>query len=139
MFAWHADLWLDRVPRLPGTDPDALTLPANAGMDDFFDALAGSGSSIEKLLGVYRVLVPDLVAAYSQDLDATDEITDAPTARVLELVLRDHVDCAREGEALIRSLVGSTELETRAVAHESRLAAMLAAAGGVAGPTTSVN
>src|ERR687885_366763 len=40
-------------------------------------------SPIDRLVSVYRVLEPHLVSTYAYHADATDPLTDAPTARLL--------------------------------------------------------
>ena len=44
--------------------------------------------TIEKLVGVYRVLIPHKIAAYTYHRNATSEITDMPTVRILDFILR---------------------------------------------------
>ena len=41
------------------------------------------GSTIERLVAVYRVLEPHLVSTYAYHADATDPLADAPTVRLL--------------------------------------------------------
>jgi hypothetical protein len=137
--AWHAALWQQRLPVLPDHAPDRMIAPPNDELVAFVDALSapeGGERTIEKLVGVYRVLLPHMVAAYSLHLAHTSRHTDAPTVRALTLVLRDEDEDLQGGEALIRDLIESAELADRAAAHHSRLAQLLTAAGGVAGPGT---
>src|SRR4029078_9705070 len=92
--------------------------------------------TIEKLVGVYRVLIPHKIAAYTYQLNNTSTITDAPTIRSLKFALQDEFEDWRDGEMLIQSLIESDEEVDRAAAHQSRLEKMLLAAGGIAGPGT---
>src|SRR6187397_1252259 len=58
--AWHADLWNKRLPELREMNTDRLTLPAE-GMEAFIAAMTepeAQEQTIEKLVGVYRVLIP---------------------------------------------------------------------------------
>src|SRR5437588_616651 len=90
--AWHADLWHKRLPELREMNPDRLTQPANDAMVQFMEAMTAPeapGETIEKLVGVYRVLIPHKVAAYTFHLNATSTITDAPTIRWLKFILQD--------------------------------------------------
>ena len=50
---------------------------------------AGPAAAPTDVDAVYRVTVPELVAELSRWRAATDERIDAPTARVLDLVLAD--------------------------------------------------
>ena len=66
--AWHAELWHKRLPELREMNPDRLTLPANDAMVRFIDAMTepeAPDQTIEKLVGVYRVLIPRFIAAYT--------------------------------------------------------------------------
>ena len=90
--------------------------------------------TIEKLVGVYRVLIPHKIAAYTYHLNNTSTITDAPTIRSLKLILNDEFEDWRDGEMLIQSLVETPEEVERAAAHQVSLEKLLLAAGGIAGP-----
>jgi hypothetical protein len=109
-----------------GRKPDGDS-PEGAGLE-------GSVATIEKLVGVYRVLLPHLVAAYSYHLELASPLADAPTIRALELVLRDELEDWRDGELVLQWLVGTPEQLERASARRARMEAELLRAGGVAGP-----
>jgi hypothetical protein len=135
--AWHADLWNKRLPELREMNPDRLTVPANDELVSFVDAMTepeAPEQTIEKLVGVYRVLIPHKVAAYTYHLNNTSRITDAPTIRSIKFILQDEIEDWRDGEMLLQSLVGTEEEADRAGAHQTRLEKLMLAAGGVAGP-----
>jgi hypothetical protein len=134
--AWHAELWHKRLPELREMNPDRLTLPANDDVVAFMDAMTEPEApelTIEKLVGVYRVLIPHKIAAYTFHLNNTSQITDAPTIRSLKFVLQDEFDDWRDGEMLIQSLIETDDDVDRAVAHQARLEKILVRAGGIAG------
>lgn len=135
--AWHAELWRKRLPELREMNPDRLTVPANDEVVAFMDAVTapeGPGETIEKLVGVYRVLIPHKIAAYTYHLNNTSTITDAPTIRSLTFALGDEFDDWRDGEMLIQSLLETQEEVERAAAHQARLETLVMRAGGIAGP-----
>jgi hypothetical protein len=135
--AWHSELWHQRLPELREMDPERLTAPANEGVAAFMAAVAepeAAGATIEKLVGVYRVLIPHKVAAYTFHLNHTSGITDGPTIRALRFILADEAEDWRDGEMLIQSLLGTSEEVERASRHQARLESLLVAAGGIAGP-----
>ena len=70
--------------------------------------------TIEKLVGVYRVLIPHIIAAYTYHLNNTSTITDAPTIRSLKFILQDEFDDWRDGEMLLQSLIETAEEVERA-------------------------
>lgn len=137
--AWHAELWDKRLPELREMNTERLNVPANAELDAFFAAMTepeGKHETIEKLVGVYRVLIPHKIAAYTFHLNNTSTITDAPTIRSLKHALDDEVADWRDGEMLIQSLIATDDDVQRAAAHQSKLESLMVAAGGIVGPTS---
>ena len=81
--AWHAELWDKRLPELREMNTTRLTVPANGAMAEFMESIREPEApdlTIEKLVGVYRVLIPRKIAAYTYHLNATSRITDADAA-----------------------------------------------------------
>ncbi|HUQ39144.1 MAG TPA: hypothetical protein VM030_03245 [Acidimicrobiales bacterium] len=137
--AWHAELWHKRLPELREMNPDRLTVPPNPEMEEFVAALTEPEApehTIEKLVGVYRVLIPHKIAAYTYHLNNTSTITDAPTIRSLRFALHDEVEDWRDGEMIIQSLLETDDEVERAAAHQRKLESILVRAGGITGPGT---
>ena len=137
--AWHAELWNKRLPELREMNTERLTEPPNDEMVAFVDAVREPEApelTIEKLVGVYRVLIPRKIAAYTFHLNATSRITDAPTMRSLKFILQDEFDDWREGEMLLQSLITSPAEVERAASRQRELEQLIVAAGGVTGPGT---
>jgi hypothetical protein len=135
--AWHAELWHKRLPELREMNPERLTQPPNDEMVAFVDAMTepeAPDQTIEKLVGVFRVLLPHKIAAYTYHLNSTSTITDAPTQRSLRFALADEFEDWRDGEMLIQSLLETEEEVQRAAAHQARLETLMIKAGGIAGP-----
>jgi hypothetical protein len=135
--AWHAELWHKRLPELREMNPDRLTVPANDAMVRFIDAMTepeAPEQTIEKLVGVYRVLIPHFISAYTYHMNNTSEITDMPTIRSIKFILQDEFDDWRDGEMLLQSLISSPEEADRAAAHQARLEKIMIEAGGITGP-----
>ena len=83
-------------------------------MERFIEAMTEPEApelTIEKLVGVYRVLIPRFIAAYTYHRNNTSEITDAPTIRSINFILQDEFDDWRDGEMLLQSLI--TTLDAR--------------------------
>lgn len=127
--AWHAELWHKCLPEGTGlASPEELTVPADDGLVAFVEALGKPEApelTIEKLTGVYRVLVPHMVTAYSRHLEAASPATDGPVIRALQLILRDELDDWRAGEMLLQSLLRSAENVERAASHQATLEKLL--------------
>ena len=137
--AWHSELWHKRLPELREMNPDRLTQPPNDAMVEFVEAMTdaeGEEKTLEKLVGVYRVLIPHKVAAYTFHLNATSTITDAPTIRWLKFILEDEMEDWRDGEMMLQSLIRTPADVDRAAARARELEALIVAAGGIAGPGT---
>ncbi len=121
--AWHAELWNKRLPELREMNTERLTEPPNDAMVAFTDAVRDPEApelTIEKLVGVYRVLIPRKIAAYTFHLNATSRITDAPTMRSLKFILQDEFEDWREGEMLLQSLISTPEEVDRAANRPTR-------------------
>jgi hypothetical protein len=135
--AWHAELWTKRLPELREMNVDRMTVPANDELVAFIDAVREPEApelTIEKLVGVYRVLIPRKIAAYTFHLNGTSEITDAPTIRSLKFALQDELEDWRDGEMLIQSLIDSADTAERAARRQAELEQLMVRAGGIAGP-----
>ena len=90
--------------------------------------------TIEKLVGVYRVLIPRFIAVYTYHLNGTSTITDAPTIRSLKFILQDEFEDWRDGEMLLQSLIETDDEVQRAADHQAKLEKLMLKAGGIAGP-----
>ncbi len=135
--AWHAELWHKRLPELREMNPERLTNPATDEMVTVMAALpdpTDPSMTIEKLVGVYRVLVPHLMAAYTYHRNNTSTITDAPTIRSLDFAIADDIADWRDGEMLLQSMILTADDVERAARHQAKLETLLVAAGGVTGP-----
>ncbi len=132
--AQHADLLGKRLPELRGQAQ--VSEPANAAFVAFMDALEEPerpSQTVERLVGVYRVLKPHLIASYEAHLRRVNEVYEPPTARILARLSDDERRHVEAGGIILRHLVTSPLLEARARAWQARLSDLLAAAGGVTG------
>jgi hypothetical protein len=90
-------------------------------------------ATIERLVAVYRVLEPHLVSTYAYHADATDQLADAPTVRLLRHLAALDQSHVAWGQAVLDSLAQSSEDRRRALAVQADLEARLVACGGVTG------
>ncbi len=128
--AWHAELWRGHVPEVAGVDAEALVTPASEGMAGAVAALAEAPSTLERLAGLYRVVLPRVVTATAGRLAAASPVADAALARSLRFVLADDLDEWRDGEGLLQSLIGGPGDVDLASAHAARLEKTIVAGGG---------
>lgn len=129
-YAWHAELFRERLPELREWPRDEFVVPSPAG-EAAIDALRSLGSSpVERAAGLYRGLSPRLLTAYDVLLGQAVPVTDAPLIRTLQLVARDARDDGTAGEtALQRLLVGPEELDEAMTAAGSVERAIVVAGG----------
>jgi hypothetical protein len=135
--AWHAELWTKRLPELRQMNAERMTVPANDEMVAFMNAVTEPEApelTIEKLVGVYRVLIPRTIAAYTYHLNGTSAITDSPTQRSLRHALQDEYEGWCDGEMLLQSLIDTSEKVERATRRQGELEQLITAAGGISGP-----
>ena len=116
--AWHAALFAEQVPVVPGAEAAGPGPGALAALD----ALAGLEGAPARLAGLARVVLPRAVAGYRRHLTAARGPSAAPVARALRLVVRDEVEALLQAEALLEALLAADG------------AAALEAAGALEGP-----
>jgi len=129
---WHAGLWAERLPSLHDVDPASWVAPA-PGVEAAVDRIATADGTIERLVGVHRVVLPRLAAAHAEHLDACSPVADGPTIRTLRLVLQDEWEDQRAGEHLLQRILRSRDDVERAAAHQASVEALLVAGGPVLG------
>ena len=115
-FAWHAELWAERLPSQPSTSLDAARAahPPVLGEPSRFDesiihsvdTLAVATDTIERLVGIYQLVLPRLLATFESLRSTVDPRVDGPTARALDLVTRDVTMALAEGTDLLNRLRG---------------------------------
>lgn len=136
--AFHVDLWRKRLPELGASyDEGAGTAHDQApdALVGFVEALAEpaeADQTIEKLTGVYRVVLPGLALAYEYHSGHASPVADGATIRPLGFCLIDIAADWREGEAMLQSLLVDEGTVDRSCAHQARLSKLLIGAGGLA-------
>lgn len=115
---WHATLWGERLPTLHHVDPASWVAPA-PGMEAAMDWLAGVTGTIERLVGVSRVLLPRMSAGHTRHLDAASPVADGPTIRTLRQVLSDETQDQQTGLHLLDGLAVTPADIDRATAFQA--------------------
>src|SRR5712692_426482 len=95
--AQHADLWGKRLPELRARAQGEPPSEGFAHLVDLIEGLQARHESVARVVAVYRVLKPHLVAAYQTHLAESNPIYEPPTRRILIRCLeeeRRHVAAA---------------------------------------------
>ena len=121
--SWHADLWAGRFPAIPDLEIGDATDGAAERFAAVRDAFATAAADTERIRLLAADLLPQLEETLMAHRAAVVPEIDAPTARVLDLVLDD----VRRDAAMARQLVPSTDATGT---DEQRPALDLAAAFG---------
>ena len=132
--AQHADAFGKRLPELRA--PAQTSEPANPAFAAFMDALESPETphqTVERLVGVYRVLKPHLLATYERHLALANAVYEPPTRRILARCIEDERRHIAAGETIIRHLARTPVLTERAAAWQGRLEELLRDAAGVTG------
>ncbi len=116
--------------RSPAPRMDVTCDPA---LDRFFDELLTARDSIEKIVGLYGVLKPALLAAYRQHYAAINPVADYPTRYMLKHILVDEEETVLWGEQAVAVALQTPEAREGASVWSEHLAVFLAAAGGIGG------
>src|SRR2546429_429523 len=89
--------------------------------------------TVERLVGIYRVVKPHLVSHYSAHIAAANPVYEPPTLRILTQLVDDEKRHVERGSVLLNDLLDSPEKHQRAAAWQGHLEELLAVAGGVTG------
>ena len=102
-------------------------------LERFANEMTNPTDPAERAAGAFRVVRPALLAAYRRHLAETDEVSDGPTATVLERLIAMAEDHLAWGEELLAELTATPAAAERARAWERHLRAALDAIGGARG------
>jgi hypothetical protein len=89
--------------------------------------------TIERLVGIYRVLKPHLISHYSSHLTAMNPVYEPPTLRILQRLVEEEKAHVERGSVLLNELLDAKEKHERAANWQSHLEGLLGASGGVTG------
>ena len=135
--AQAADVLGKRLPELrAGSNVATASQPANQGFADLIQEIARPDlppQTIEKLAGVFDVLVPHLIEVYEETMRSTDQICDAPTIELLEDVTRKLRQQVAWGSEVLDRLCDQDEKRERRRARAREVHRRLEACGGVTG------
>jgi hypothetical protein len=132
--ALHADALGKRLGEL--RSHAQVSRPPNEAFVTFISAIEDKEQwedTIERLVGIYRVLKPHLLAHYSAHVTAANPVYEPPTLRILAHLVEDEKRHIERGLILLDNLLDTTEKHRRASGWQAQLEGLLAASGGVTG------
>jgi hypothetical protein len=137
--------WLgQRLPEVRVTDEMELDVPPtirwsnkaeppNEQFLKFVEAMQLQGDQLLRLVGLYRVLKTHLCVYYRHHAQATDQVCDAPTVRILNHILLEEEQHVRWGQAIYEELADTPEKRRTALQWQMELEDLLVTSGGVTG------
>ncbi|MCS5636597.1 MAG: hypothetical protein NZ990_08765 [Myxococcota bacterium] len=135
--ALAADEFGKRLPELRcGRKSVDASEASNNAFADLIQAIAEPESpdlTIEKITGLFDVLIPHLVEVYELHNRETDAICDAPTIEILEDIVRHKRQHIQWGQEVLDTLCDSDELKQRRRDRADHIASLLTSSGGVTG------
>ncbi len=133
---FHAEVLRQRVADASGSAGDAVEDADVAAFLDEVGAPKDAAQSVELLTGVYRVLLPRTVTAYTYFLTALGADAADADERWYGLILKDLQDALRDGELLLQTLLleGGEAAVQRAADRRAQLETLILKAGGIVGP-----
>lgn len=113
------------VPRM-----DVCPDPA---IDRFFAELLTARDTVEKIVGLYGVLKPALLAAYRTHFQKSNPVIDHPTRRMIKHILIEEEEMMEWGERAVTAVTQSPAAQTQANQWQNHLNAYLQNMGGIMG------
>ena len=132
--AQQCDAFGQRLPELRSRAH--VSEAANPAIVTFMDAVEeaeGPDQTVERLVGVYGVLKPHLLATYREHLARANPVYEPPTRRILARCIDDEERHIAAGDTIVRYLAAGPRVTERVSARRRQLEGLLAAAGGVTG------
>jgi hypothetical protein len=107
--------------------------PPNEAFLKFVEEMQLQDDELLRVAGLYRVFKTHLCVYYRHHVQVTDQVSDAPTVRILRHILLEEEDHLKWGQAIYEELADTPEKRRVALEWQSHLEQLLAASGGVTG------
>ena len=132
--AQQCDAFGQRLPELRSrAHVSEAANPAVAAFMDSLEDAEGADQTVERLVGVYGVLKPHLLATYRDHLARANPVYEPPTRRILARCIDDEERHIAAGETILKYLAAGPRVSERMSARRRHLEGLLAVAGGVTG------
>ncbi len=105
--AWHAELWMRRLPGLREMPQSSLIVPPSPEFASFVDHLAAEPTTLGRLVGLVRVATARLVVALNTHAGVVAPLADGSLVRTMRFVRGDLLEDGHAGERILGRLATS--------------------------------
>ena len=109
--------------------------PPNEQFLKFCEEMQLQDDELLRLVGLYRILKTHLAVHYRHHMLVTDQVSDAPTVRILRHILQEEEEHVKWGQAIYEELAATPERRREALEWQMHLEDLLVQSGGVIGGT----
>jgi hypothetical protein len=106
-YASHAELFTALLPTPVDVHPYAIVESPTADVETMFASVEQFTTTAGRLVVIYRVAIPTMLDRIREHQDQCNPVTDGPTMRALDSVVRDLVADVNEAEEVMATLVSS--------------------------------
>jgi hypothetical protein len=107
--------------------------PPNEAFLKFCEAMQLQTEELLRVVGLYRVMKPHLCVYYRHHRQVTDQVSDAPTVRIIDHILLEEEQHVNWGQAIYEELADTPERRRTAMEWQMHLEDLLIKSGGVTG------
>jgi Uncharacterized protein conserved in bacteria len=129
----HADLLGKRIPELKGRSAHFHYIAPSNEFTQLLERIWKAEGDLPRMIGLYRVVKPALVAAYEMHLQSVELPADEPTAYILRHITDEEKDHVAWAEQIIVRLTHETFDKGSIASLQTELSKELNAAGGIWG------
>lgn len=128
----HVALIRKRVSEMRNPAP-RMDVSPDKSLNNFLEEILQATSTLERVVGLYAVLKPALLAAYRKHYEHINPLVAYPTRRILRMMIMEEEDAVAWGELAVAALREDAEDRKKADIWIAHLEAYLQAAGGIMG------
>lgn len=129
----HADLLGKRIPELKGRSQHFHSIPPSDEFVTLLEKIWKEPDELLRMVGLYRVLKPELVGVYRRHIDHLELPADEPTGYILRLIADEEQDHIEWAEKVIERLSASSNRSDEIGGWQKSFSKDLQAAGGIWG------
>lgn len=115
----HPPLGLEKIP--------------NTHLQAFFDEILSAPATHQLVIGIYKIALPELVKALNEHLSQTHPLADAPSRRILRLMVSDVEDMQSTGKEILSAFEQHISEDLTLEDWKESLREFLRCAGGILG------